>query len=377
MRHGHTGSLVITDSDALHGIVTNRDVLQAAARAHSGQPSGVWHDLRPRTNVTTSRQPPSWLQFFERPYPSANGVLVSGDAPVLVDSGFGTDTTQTAALLSRAGVYPGDLALVVNTHYHSDHVGGNAALQSAGVPIAAHRWEADLVNRRHREACGARWLGQPVAPYSVDRMLSDHDEIDTGAVTLQVLHTPGHTSGHVALYEPESGTLICGDAIHANDVGWINPFRDGVASLRQAKESVERLARLTVRWACSGHGPAFGDAPAVFAAALTRYDRWLRQPEAVGWHACKRIFAFALIISGGMDADEVVRYLLASRWFCDHARDVFDLVPEDFIDTLMAEMIRSGAAKWELGRLVATAPHSRSPLRQLPLDARPHEWPDR
>ncbi len=95
---------------------------------------------------------PDWLTFFKREYPSANMVLIRGRRPVLVDTGFGSGLPATEKLLREAGVPPEDLCLIVNTHYHSDHVGGNSGLQHRyGIPIATYRWDANLVNRRDRE----------------------------------------------------------------------------------------------------------------------------------------------------------------------------------------------------------------------------------
>src|SRR5688500_2497846 len=125
------------------------------------------------------------MQFFQRKFPSANMVLVSGPRPVLIDSGFGSDFADTVQLLESAGVHPSDLQMVVNTHYHGDHVGGNHGLQQTyDVPIAAHHWEGKLVNRRDRDACASEWLRQPIEPYTVDHLLKDGDEIDTGEQVL-------------------------------------------------------------------------------------------------------------------------------------------------------------------------------------------------
>src|SRR3712207_1346562 len=91
--------------------------------------------------------PPSWLRFFRRTFPSANMVLVLGrgaERPILFDSGFGADLDETERLLREAGVPPERLALLVNSHYHCDHAGGNGGLQARhGLPVAAHRWEAE------------------------------------------------------------------------------------------------------------------------------------------------------------------------------------------------------------------------------------------
>jgi glyoxylase-like metal-dependent hydrolase (beta-lactamase superfamily II) len=191
---------------------------------------------------------PARFVFIERPFPSANMALVRGEQPVLVDSGFGGDLAETERLLRAAGCPPRRLALLVNTHYHADHVGGHGGLQRRyGVPVAAHHWEAMGVNGRDPEACAARWQDQPVEPYRVDRPLADGDEVDAGGVALRVVHVPGHTLGHIALYAPADGLLVCGDALQRDDVAWLTPFREGVGALHRALDSLDRLAALRAR----------------------------------------------------------------------------------------------------------------------------------
>jgi hydroxyacylglutathione hydrolase len=320
--------------------------------------------------------PPSWLRFVERPFPSANMVVIAGSKPVLVDSGYGSDLTRTEGLLAEQGIDAAGLSLVVNTHYHSDHVGGNARLQgSYGVPVAAHRWEAEVVNRRDPEACSAEWLDQPVEPYRVDLSLSEGDEIDAGDVRLRVLHTPGHTLGHISLWEPKERVLIVGDAAHADDVGWINPYREGTGAIERAAESVERLRSLGAVWACSGHGSPAEDPAAVLSAVGERYRRWSDKPESAAWHACKRIAAYALIIRGGLSEAEATSYFASRRWAREFARSAFSAEPEEFAEDLLAELLRSGAAQWRDGRLLAQVPHH-EPADEGPLRAPwPRQWP--
>jgi glyoxylase-like metal-dependent hydrolase (beta-lactamase superfamily II) len=231
------------------------------------------------------------LHFFERTFPSANMVLVRGPRPVLVDTGFGSDVQVTEHLLREAGVPAQSLSLIVNTHYHSDHIGGNSRLQQRyGLPIAAHRWDAALVNQRDREVCGAQWLNQPVEPYQVNRPLAEGDEIDTGRVILHVLHTPGHTLGHISLYEPSEQVLICGDVVHKDDVAWINTFLEGPDALQRAMMTLDKVACLPLLCIYSGHGPAMNQPLLAIDSARRRYEKWLNEPEKMAWHACKRIF---------------------------------------------------------------------------------------
>ena len=78
--------------------------------------------------------------FIERRFPSANMILIKDKLPILIDSGFGSDMKETEQLIKKAGVSPEELHLIVNTHYHSDHVGGNFHFQkNYGITIAAHK----------------------------------------------------------------------------------------------------------------------------------------------------------------------------------------------------------------------------------------------
>lgn len=284
-------------------------------------------------------------------------VLIQGTRPLLIDSGYGSDIDATESLLRSTGTSPEEIALLANTHYHCDHVGGNATLQKRyRLPIAAHAWDAALINRRDAQACSAAWLDQPIELYTVTVPLQDGDRIETGTTSVQVLHTPGHTLGHLAYYLPTESILICGDAVHGDDVGWLNQFREGAGALDRAIASLDRLAALPVRWTCSGHGTAFTDVAAALARARARYVIWQAQPEKLAWHACKRIGTYALMIYGGLEACDVASYFCACGWFQDYAQTYFHLAPADFVAPFVSELLRANAARWQDGRLVAVAP---------------------
>jgi len=321
---------------------------------------------------------PSWFHFFRRKLPSANSVVLATSRPLLIDTGFGSDVDETLELLSQGGVEPARLQTVINTHSHCDHVGGNAVLQGRfGCRIAAHFIDADLVNRGDERACDGLYLVQPVEPYRVDVSLRDGDEIDAGDVTLQVIETPGHSAGQISLYAPAEKLLICGDAVHADDVAWIDIARSGTAAVEQSMASIEKLAALDVRWACSGHGRAMEDPPAAFAAALSRYEKWLTQPERIAWHACKRIFTYELMITGPQTSAACEAYLLGAPWFQAFARNVFESSPQDFIGPMIDEMLRSKAARWVDDRLTPTTPFQQPPADWKPEYGQPTDWPGR
>jgi len=271
--------------------------------------------------------------FFERTFPSANMVLIKDEKPTLIDTGFGSDIEETASLIENAGVNIEDLHLIVNTHYHSDHVGGNYYLQKQyGTPIAAHHWDGKLINRLDREIGSATYLDQPIEPYTVSKMLTDGDEINTGKHTFQVIHTPGHTLGHISLYNQEAEVLITGDLFHRDDVGWLNIFREGVSAINRSIESLQHLQQLSIKEAYSGHGPKIDNPKQSIQRAIDRFERWVENPKSIGWHACKRVYAYTLIIANGMPKDDIEEYLLGCPWYHDFSRYIFQESPEQFVE---------------------------------------------
>lgn len=316
------------------------------------------------------------VAFMQRPYPSANSVLLRGRRPVLVDTGFGADVPALLAWLGQQGVGAQDLALVLNTHFHCDHTGGNHAFESGhATPIAAQADEAVMVNARHPDACRAAWLQQPIEPYQVSRQLRGGDTVGTGGTAWLVVGTPGHTAGHLSLYSAEHGILVLGDALHDADLGWLNPYREGADSLDRAAETIERLAALPARLGLSGHGPAIEDLPAALDRARRRLASWRAEPERIAWHACKRIFSHNLMVAGGVAEPAIAPMLLSAPWFRDHAEGAFGSSPDDFVPVLVQEMLRSGAAAWQDGLLVAAAAHG-VPTGGWPLaPTRPADWP--
>lgn len=317
---------------------------------------------------------PGWVRFVPRPYPSSNLILLTGPTPVLLDSGFGSDAAALGELIGAAGLAVTQLALVLNSHWHSDHSGGNAWLQAHGVPIAAARLDGEAVNRRDPSACAAEWLDQPVEPYHVGVLLDGGDRLRAGEADWEILATPGHTPHHLSFYQPDEQVLLLGDALHADDVGWINLVLDGPGAIGLALQSVERLAGLPVRCCLSGHGPLITDPPGAFAQARSRYERMLADPSRAAWHGMKRIFAYALMINDGMPLDGVTDYLTSRAWLIDYATRVLKVTPELLAEDLLAEMRRARAVVERDGVLRAATPYTAPAPGWRTRPGAPRDW---
>jgi glyoxylase-like metal-dependent hydrolase (beta-lactamase superfamily II) len=118
------------------------------------------------------------------------------------------------AALDRRGL---TIKYILNTHAHFDHTEANGEMvRATGAPLAIHPLEVPLL-----EASGGAALfglrADPSPPPDLE--LADGDELELGTLRLQVLHTPGHTPGHVCFYEPEEKVLFDGDVLFRRGVG--------------------------------------------------------------------------------------------------------------------------------------------------------------
>jgi glyoxylase-like metal-dependent hydrolase (beta-lactamase superfamily II) len=288
----------------------------------------------------------------------------------LIDTGFVGHAEET---LAWTQAHAGRISLVVNTHWHSDHVGGNGLLQARGAGVAASAPDAEAVTRRDPGCCLAEYLDQPVAPYTVDEPLHDGQILRLGDADWEVIRTPGHTPGHLSLWQPEERLLVVGDALSDYDVGWVNLALDGPGAATTAVASLHRLADLAARVLLPAHGPTPVDPSAAVEGALRRAQRLVDDPPGAVWYAARRIFAFALMIRDGIPIDEVEPYLHARAWLTDAAR-LLHTLPEELAAELVESMQLSGAVVLRDRRLHAAAEHApvASESMRVPW---PRTWP--
>ncbi|RPI38553.1 MAG: MBL fold metallo-hydrolase [Methanoregulaceae archaeon] len=163
--------------------------------------------------------------------------IILGETITLIDTGVAGCERTIFATIRSAGRDPAEIALIVLTHSHPDHIGAAKAIRAVtGCSIAAHpaerRWieDVELQNRERPVPGFATLVGGPV---QLDHELDDGDAIepdDTRAVDLQVLHTPGHSPGSISLWMESEGALFSGDAIPVT--GDLPVYDDAVASAR-------------------------------------------------------------------------------------------------------------------------------------------------
>ena len=160
-----------------------------------------------------------------------NAFLIDGDDGLtLIDVGGGNAVDLVLHTIAESGRDPRDLHRIVLTHAHPDHVQGAPALRErTGARILIHAadaaWLADgRVPADGRSGAGARRFDQLAAgqwtPFKPDATVED-GELIAGSGGLRVIHTPGHSPGHIALLHEPTRTVLVGDAVfHTGRLGY-------------------------------------------------------------------------------------------------------------------------------------------------------------
>lgn len=165
------------------------------------------------------------------------------DDNILVDTGVGLNKEYLFSKLRENNVEPTDIELIVNTHCHFDHIGGNHFFPDAKVAI--HKLDALSIKNKDTLGTSMSVFDNP-GNCRVDIELEDGDEI----ADFKVIHTPGHTKGGICLWDGEN--LISGDTIFAG--GGVGRMDIG-GDYQDMKNSVKRLTELDVKNIYPGHGP--------------------------------------------------------------------------------------------------------------------------
>ena len=298
---------------------------------------------------------PDSLLVLERGWLSANNILCfDGDQATLIDSGYVTHAEQTVALVGQA-LAGRRLSRLINTHSHSDHIGGNAALQAAfGCEITVPAGLHAVIAEWDENALLLSPLGQQGARFQHDKTLSAGGELEMGGLNWQAIAVPGHDMEALAYYNPEKRILISGDALWENGFGLIFPELLGEADgITETRATLEMLARLPIDIVIPGHGAPFSAVDEALARAFRRLDSFAANLDKMAWHAIKVLVAFAMMERQSLPAGEFAAFVQGIPFAIDVNRRYLGLADDVLVQRIEQELILVGALHLRDGQLSA------------------------
>ena len=298
---------------------------------------------------------PPQIRVLERGWLSSNNILTQdGDGCTLIDSGYVAHSAQTLLLLAHAlGGRP--LLRLINTHCHSDHMGGNAAVQRAyGCRISVPVGEAPGIAAWNETTLLLSYTGQTAERFSVDATICAGERLKLGGLAWEALAAPGHDPHALIYYQPEARILISGDALWQNGFGLI--FSELVGepgAFAETRATLETISRLDIATVIPGHGAPFGDPGRSLDAAFQRLDAYERDPTKLARHALKVMLSFSLMIHGRIERATLPRFLAERPIYADINRRFLNLPQAQLCEYLVKDLERAGALKLADGWLVA------------------------
>jgi glyoxylase-like metal-dependent hydrolase (beta-lactamase superfamily II) len=298
---------------------------------------------------------PAGVEVFERGWLSSNNVLLTdGDEATLIDAGYVSHAAQTVALV-RAGLGGRRLTRLINTHSHSDHIGGNAAVQRAfGCTITVPAGIARAVAEWDEAALLLSTAAQQGERFAVDATLTAGERFVAGGLEWRALAAPGHDMDALAFYNPERRLLISGDALWRDGFGIL--FADVLGSgdgIGEARQTLEAIGRLAVDIVIPGHGAPFAEFDEALVRAFARLRAFEEDGARIARNAIRACVTFALLDARRIPLAALPRYLDETPLYREANARFLGLDADALAAWLVGELERAGVARRDGDALVA------------------------
>ena len=256
------------------------------------------------------------LVVLERGWLSSNNILFRGrQGATVVDTGYDSHAEQTVALLRRE-LLDQPLVRIVNTHLHSDHCGGNAALQQAwGSEIWVPEVSFDAVRHWDTRRLTYAATDQRCARFRADRPLAADQTLRLGNFDWQVISSPGHDPEAMMLFQPESRVLISADALWESGLAIIFPELHGRSGFAEAHAVLNLIQMLAPRVVIPGHGPPFSNVAAAIQASRSRLEAFEREPHRHLAYAARALVTFRLLEIRRCECEQLLDWMVGTPIF--------------------------------------------------------------
>ena len=314
--------------------------------------------LKPKMQETMNdHRLPRGVQVIERGWLSANMVVSTGrHNSAVIDSGYCTHSDQTLAL-TKAALNGESLDILLNTHLHSDHCGGNAALQAfypdlqtfipPGHASCVANWDPVLLSHQS--------TGQLCPQFSFQGLLSPGSEILLGDNSWQVHAAAGHDPHSVILFEPVSKCLISADALWENGFGVVFPELDGDDAFDEVSITLDLIENLNPRTVVPGHGRVFDYSESILSRSRQRLEAFISNPTKHARHAVKVLLKFKLLEVRQQNFSEFLAWALETPYFDRVRVRFFASIPlAKWVHDITLELVNTGSARFDGSDIINT-----------------------
>lgn len=307
------------------------------------------------TPAATAPSLPPGMHFIQRDWLSANGVLFDdGQQLALIDTGYIKHRDMTLSVL-RHLIGKRLLDLIINTHLHSDHCGGNALLQATyGAHTLIPAASAQAVAQWDTKALTFAETGQRCERFKFDGLLEDGQMLSLGGLQWQAMAAPGHDPEALIFYCASHRILISADALWENGFGVIFPELEGESGFSEQRAILERIGTLDIDLVLPGHGPMFTDARAALDRAHRRLDHLSADAGRNARHATKVMLKFLLLEHERLPLARVQPLMEGMSLIARANERYIGMTPDALSQWAMSELVRAGAARIDDGMLLNT-----------------------
>lgn len=291
---------------------------------------------------------PQGFHFFERGWLSSNSLLIHDrDQAVVFDTGYATHAHQLLSLLKNV-LHDQSLDLIVNSHLHSDHCGGNALLQAIfpEIDIQIPTRQFGHVSNWSDALLTYEVTGQHCPRFKPTLHLSDSDLVNTGGYVWQVFMAPGHDNDECIFFQPDFNILLSADALWENGLGVVFPEFLGGIGFDNVSKTLDLIESLKPDLILPGHGPYFSNLIQSIANARRKLDLFSKSPDLHAFYSAKVLLKFKLLEIQSMAIKDFISWSMGIQMLeIIHSNFFSSINKKLWIESLIFELIARGAAE--------------------------------
>lgn len=296
------------------------------------------------------------VTVIERGWLNCNQIVLrSPDRNVLIDSGYGRHASATLRYVGEALAHA-PLHWLINTHCHSDHMGGNRAMREHyHCRVTIPTGEVKHVVPWTAQSCWSEQMDQYAEQFQFDDTINAGDAFDAGGLRWLAHAAPGHDMDALMFYAAEAGILVTGDALWERGLGFVWPepldATNPELHIRAALAALDEIEKLKPKIVVPGHGAPFSTVARSLADARGRLAAFEKDPVKNARHVCKSLFVFALLDKGEMPLADMAAYLASVPIYRQMREAFFGGSNDEVAARMLGELVAAKAVTTEGGVL--------------------------